>query len=75
MGEGDLDHESRITRLELKLEKLDKIEEKVDALHELFLQAKGAKYAVWTILALASVIGAKFLGLLSILGEALVPKH
>jgi hypothetical protein len=60
----DIDHEGRISRLEVRLEKLDKIEGKVDELHELFLQAKGAKYAVWSILALAAVMGAKFVGLL-----------
>lgn len=59
----DTDYKDRISKLEARLEenskKLDSMSGKVDELHDLLLQVKGAKYILWVILALASVIGFK----------------
>ena len=65
----------RITRLEVQLEtnskRLEDIGTKVNELHEVLMQAKGAKYMAWALLALTSLMGAKFMGLLASFGDKL----
>ena len=65
----------RITRLEVQLEtnskRLEDIGTKVKELHEVLMQAKGAKYMAWALLALTSLMGAKFMGLLASFGYKL----
>lgn len=55
--------QNRIARLEARLDEnsktLESMSSKVDELHDLLLQVRGAKYILWIILALASLIGFK----------------
>lgn len=63
----------RLTTLEVKLEALTERSQatgaKVDALYDLFMQAKGAKTTMWVLFALSAVLGAKFLGFFGIAAE------
>lgn len=67
-GMTDSSNTERIAVLEVKLEttikKLDEAAEKINKLHDLYMQAKGASYLGHIITAIVAFVAAKFGGLL-----------
>lgn len=49
-------------------DKLDKMSEKVDEMHELLLQAKGARWAILAVSGFTGLLAGKFGGFLAAMG-------